>query len=63
MNPVIYFCQIPVNIPAELLAFFVLKSLELFDKVQLEFYRNPGGKLKGNVLVGVSSPISSGFGY
>ena len=59
MNPVVDFGQIAPDIPAELLALFVLEPLELFDEIELEFRRYPRCKFKGDILMSIRASIAA----
>jgi len=62
MNTVVDLGKVPADIPAELLSFFIFKSLEFFYQIKFKLYRNPGGKLKSNIFMGISTPVTSRLG-
>lgn len=59
MNTVIELGERAVEVPGEREAdvFVLLESLELFDEVELELHRNPGGEFEGDVLVGEGAAV------
>ena len=63
VDAVVDLCQRPLEVPIQLETFVlvVLESLEFFDKVELEFYGHPRGKLEGDVLVSVGAAVASRF--
>ena len=59
MDAVIDLDQVSLDVPAKLFHFLGLEPLKLLDQIQFEFDRDPRGKLKGNLLVGVSTAIAT----
>jgi hypothetical protein len=39
--------------------FVILETLEFFDEIELEFDRDPSGKLKGDILMSKSAAIAT----
>ena len=61
MDAVIDLGQISLDVPAKLFHFLGLEPLKFLDQIQLEFNRNPGGKLKGDLFVCISATVSTSF--
>ena len=62
MDAIVDFCQIPFDIPAELLEFLFFEPLEFFNEVELELDRYPGREFKGDVFVGKSAAVAPCLG-
>jgi len=62
VDAVIDFCQIASDVPAQSFPLVFLETLKLLDQIELELHRHPGGKFKGNILVGICSTVASSFG-
>lgn len=61
MDSVIDFRQFSFCRPSKLPYFLSFKSLELFYKVEFEWYTDCRAKLKGNIFVGISTSITPFF--
>ena len=59
--PVVDFAQAAGEVPLQVAAldFFIFEPLKLFDQEEFEFGRYPGGKLKGDVFVGIGATIAA----
>lgn len=55
VNPVVRACQDSLHVPSQgqPVTFVPFEPLVVLDDIELEFRGQPGGKLKGNVLVGI----------
>ena len=65
VDSIIDFGQFTVQVPSQGKAavFFRLQTLIVLDNIQLEFRRDPGGKLKGNVLMCKRGGVSALLGH
>ena len=61
VDAVVYLREFPFGAPAQLGLLLLLEALEFTHQIYLEFGTNPHSKLKRDVLVRISAPISSGF--
>ena len=61
MDAVVDLGQISLDVPAKLFHLLGLEPLKFLDQIQLEFNRNPGGKLKGDLFVCISATLSTSF--
>lgn len=62
MDVLVDFGQFPFGTPAKLCLFLLFQSLEFPNQINFEFGTEPHGKLKCNILMGVSTAIASCLG-
>jgi len=62
INAIVDFGKATADVPAQLFLLFVFKALEFFDEIEFKLYRNPGGKLKGNIFVSISASVATCLG-
>ena len=59
VDAIVNLCQIPLDVPAELLLLLLLESLKLLDQIKLEFHRDPCRELKGDIFVGIGAAVAA----
>ena len=62
VDMVVYLRQLSFGTPTDGLLLFGLQSLEFLYDEDFELMANPHGKLEGNVLMGIGTTVTAGFG-